>query len=80
MGSICGWSGTGLGSEMSQQAIKSMLNKSGGIANAKSKAATTIPVRSVSARGFLQQVTLTRMALESPFSGHPHGVIGNLLQ
>ena len=33
MGSICGWSGTGLGSDMSQQAIWAMLNKSGKIAN-----------------------------------------------
>ena len=33
MGSICGWSGTGLGSDVSQQTIEAMLEKSGGIAN-----------------------------------------------
>ena len=36
MGSICGWSGTGLGSDMSQQAIKAMLKKHGANANAES--------------------------------------------
>jgi len=36
MGNLCGWSGTGLGPEMSQQAIKAMLEKCGGIVSAES--------------------------------------------
>ena len=35
MGSICGWSGTNPGPDMSQQAIRAMLNKSGEVANAE---------------------------------------------
>ena len=34
MGSFCGWSGTGLGSDMSQQAIKTMLAECRGPATA----------------------------------------------
>ncbi len=36
MGSFCGWSGRGLGSDMSQQAIKAMLAQCSGTASAKS--------------------------------------------
>ena len=35
MGSICGWSGIGLGPEMSQQTIRAMLKACGGTANDK---------------------------------------------
>ena len=38
MGSFCGWSGMGLGSDMSQQAIEAMLAECGGTASAESGA------------------------------------------
>ena len=36
MSSICGWSGTGLGPDMSQQTITAMLKACSGTANEKS--------------------------------------------